>query len=103
MMSRTKIGPFHLKIDVDTWQEGFAHDCLVSGDRKKVGLTFYEIADFNTTAKEVKGKLTAMVWMPRAGAEVLFIQLGEALAQLDRAGVDDVVRIDHTPRKRSSK
>jgi len=52
---------------------------------------------------EVKGKLTAMVWMPRAGAEVLFIQLGEALAQLDRAGVDDVVRIDHTPRKRSSK
>lgn len=99
-MSRQKIGPFRLKLDAGSWQEGFAHDCLVAGDRRRVAFTFYEIAHFDVEAKEVRGQLSAMVWMPLSGARELHRQLGEALEQLKRAGEDEVVTIDHTPRTR---
>jgi hypothetical protein len=101
-MSRVKVGPFSLKLHAGSWQEGFAHDCLVAGDRRRVGFTFFEISSFDEVAMEVQGQLSAMVWMPMTGAQELHRQLGEALAQLEFAAEGEVVSIDHSPKKRPS-
>lgn len=99
-MSRARGEPFSLKLQGPCEQEGFAHDCLVAGTRKLVGFTFYEIAHFDVLGKAVQGRVSAVVWMPRIGAQELHRQLGEALAQLEVAEEGAIVMVDHMPRKR---
>ncbi len=98
MASRRRIGPFRLVL-TGPGQEGFAHDCLVAGDRRTVGFTFYEISDFDTAAKKVEGRVAAVVWMPMPGAQELYRQLGNARPQRATAGDGEIVRVDYTPRE----
>lgn len=98
-MLGTAIGPFRLTLEGTKAPQGPAHDCLVMGTRRTVGLTFYRIAAFDLEAKRVQGSVVAVVWMPKEGALELHRQLGEALHRLDRAGEDEVVEVDYSPRK----
>jgi hypothetical protein len=94
----TKVGPFRLTLQGGKVPDGPAHDCLVMGTRKTVGFTFYKISEFDLEEKKVQGAVTAVVWMPRLGAEELYRQLGEALLRLEQAREDEVVQIDYSPR-----
>ncbi len=81
--------------------EGFAHDCLVAGTRRTVGLTFYEITDADQEARRVQGRVSALVWMPQESARALYCQLGEVLKRLEGAREDEVVQVDHALKRRT--
>jgi|GEM_PF-3061670 len=100
-MSKERDLPFALTL-TGPGAEGFAHDCLVAGTRETVGFTFYKISDFDVRCRKVKGQVSAVVWMPMVGAQELYRQLGEALAQLEYAADGEVVSIDHGPRTRAA-
>jgi hypothetical protein len=99
LVSKEKMRRFTLKLRGPCDQDGFAHDCLVSGTRETVGFTFFRIEDVDHAKREVQGQISALVWMPRERAQELHRQLGEALRNLESSGDGEVVCVEHMPKQ----